>query len=236
MHSRITKHANGILQWTMNHLPTRNAFGYKMVDDLNEVLKQEFSALVVNSDLPDVFCAGGHLKERLEMNKKQIIYFTNTLRELYNRIDCLHVPTIAVLNGQVLGGGCEFALSFDFRIAHPNTRICLPQVRIGSIPGLGGISKLLALTGEAKAKELILLSKTLDSNEALRYGLLTSISEKPLEDTLKLGDTLIKRLTSYKLAKRAILGENEKDCYIEAIDNSERVASLEMFAKKLKSK
>ena len=236
MYSQITKHANGILLWTMNHQQSKNALGYKMLDDLHQCLQQPCTSFIVNSILPDVFCSGGNLKERLLMDKKQTIAFTDKLREIYNQIDCLQIPTFAALHGKVLGGGFEFSLSFDFRYSHSNTILALPQVSIGSIPGLGGITRLPVLIGEAKAKELILLGKELNAQEAMAMGLITGVSEDPLSMCMQMAEKCVSRLESYKIAKKAILGANERECYIEAMDNAERMKALKRFANKINPK
>ena len=128
------------------------------------------------------FCAGAHLR-----------YFTNedarigsgsfALRDrylqpiasLFDRIETLPIPVIAAINGFALGGGCEMSLACDFRLMADNTKIGVPEVRIGALAGAGGVQKLHRLVGRGKAMEWVLLGSHVTAHEALTHGLLTSV-------------------------------------------------------------
>ena len=128
------------------------------------------------------FCAGAHLH-----------YFTKTdprigagsfaLRDrylqpiatLFDRIETLPIPVIAAINGFALGGGCEMSLACDFRLMADNTKIGVPEVKIGALAGAGAVQKLHRLVGRGKALEWILLGSHVSPQEALAHGLLTSV-------------------------------------------------------------
>jgi enoyl-CoA hydratase len=78
---------------------------------------------------------------------------------------------IAAVNGYAFGGGCEIALACDIRIISNNAIFGLPEVGLGILPGAGGTQRLSKLIGLGRAKEVILASKTINSTEALEYGL-----------------------------------------------------------------
>jgi len=104
----------------------------------------------------------------------------NAISALFDRVDQLSKPTIAAINGYCQGGGFEFALCCDIRIAEPGDyRIGLPETNIGIFPGAGGTQRLPRVIGEARALELILRGKTLDPAEAANVGMVHHLSNGP---------------------------------------------------------
>jgi enoyl-CoA hydratase len=95
----------------------------------------------------------------------------HALNRLSLKLAALPQPVIAAINGTAMGGGCELALSCDFRIIARGGVIGLPEVRVGILPGAGGTQRMARLLGTAKAMELIMLGNTVDADEAARIGL-----------------------------------------------------------------
>jgi 3-hydroxyacyl-CoA dehydrogenase/enoyl-CoA hydratase/3-hydroxybutyryl-CoA epimerase len=93
-------------------------------------------------------------------------------QEIFERLEGLPVPTVAALGGPCLGGGLELALACTRRVAvdDPGTKIGLPEVKLGILPGFGGTQRLARLVGLPKSLELILQGKMLDARRALRQG------------------------------------------------------------------
>ena len=93
--------------------------------------------------------------------------------ELMERLAALPFPTVAAIHGACLGGGLELALACRRRVAteHPKTRLGLPEVQLGLIPGLGGTQRLPRLIGVPDALDLILTGKQVDARKARRLGL-----------------------------------------------------------------
>ena len=85
--------------------------------------------------------------------------------------------TIAAVSGYALGGGCELALSCDFRIASTRARFGQPEILLGIIPGGGGTQRLARLVGVGRAKDIILTGRQVDADEALRIGLVDEVVE-----------------------------------------------------------
>ncbi len=135
---------------------------------------QNIKALFIESAKKDIFIAGADIKE-IEQAKEQTVIdrFIAKGQEIFNKLEKLPFPTIAVINGACLGGGLELALSCDYRIAtsHAHTRIGFPEVNLGILPGFGGTQRLSSLVGYAKAMELILGAKQLKGEKALKLGL-----------------------------------------------------------------
>ena len=128
------------------------------------------------------FCAGAHLRYFTESDPR-IGSGSFALRDRYlqpiaavfDRIETLPIPVIAAINGFALGGGCEMSLACDFRLMADHARIGVPEVRIGALPGAGGVQKLHRLVGRGKALEWILLGSHVTAAEAMAHGLLTSV-------------------------------------------------------------
>src|SRR5690606_32968929 len=93
-------------------------------------------------------------------------------QRIFRRIELLPVPSVAAIHGVCLGGGTEMALACDARLASdsPATRIGLPEVRLGIIPGFGGTVRLPRLIGLRAALDLILTGRTVDGRRAARVG------------------------------------------------------------------
>ena len=98
--------------------------------------------------------------------------------DVYEQVAALPQPTFAAIHGSCLGGGLELALAADFRIADPTAVFGLPEVGIGIVPSSGGTYRVVRMLGPARAKELILLGRTLAADEALAAGLVTEVCEE----------------------------------------------------------
>jgi len=105
----------------------------------------------------------------------------NAVSNLFDKVDRLPKPTIAAINGFAQGGGFEFALCCDLRIAaRGDYRIGLPETNIGIFPGAGGTERLPRLIGEAKALDLILCGRTVGPEEALAFGMVHEVVDDAL--------------------------------------------------------
>jgi 3-hydroxyacyl-CoA dehydrogenase len=96
-------------------------------------------------------------------------------RQLFNAIEAMSVPVVAALHGTVLGGGLEIALACHYRVADPVTRLGMPEVTLGVIPGAGGTQRLPRLIGAERALELILSARPVDAAQAQKLGLLDAV-------------------------------------------------------------
>jgi len=92
-------------------------------------------------------------------------------------LDTLPIPSIALINGYAFGGGLELALACTFRLATPNAKVGLPEIKLGLIPGYGGTQRLPRLVGEGRAVEMIMSGRTVGVEEAERIGLIHQVIE-----------------------------------------------------------
>ena len=102
----------------------------------------------------------------------------------------LQCPVIAALHGVVLGGGCQIALCADMRIASPDARFSVLEIRWGLLPDMTGTAMLPLLVGLDVAKELSFTGRMLSAEEAARIGLVTRVSDSPLDDALALAQEI----------------------------------------------
>jgi len=130
--------------------------------------------LIFRSAKKDVFIAGADIKEiRALKTREETLDKVRLGRRILSMIDILTVPTLAIIDGAALGGGLELALACDFRLAteNPKTKIGLPEVSLGVMPGFGGTVRMRNLIGLQKTLELILGSKQLNGKKAEYLGL-----------------------------------------------------------------
>ena len=106
------------------------------------------------------------------------------------------MPSIALINGYAFGGGLELALACTFRLAAPNAKLGLPEIKLGLIPGYGGTQRLPRLVGEARALEMILTGRTVDAEEAERIGLVNRLVDG---DLIEAGMAFAREMTGYSL-------------------------------------
>jgi enoyl-CoA hydratase/carnithine racemase len=121
----------------------------------------------------DVFCGGAEVQELLELDKPGRLQMLTGEHELLRRIEQLPCPTVAALTGPCFGFGLHLALACDFRIARSDTRIALPETRVGIS---ATVQRLSRFVGIGRAKEMLLLGRQLDAEKALQWGLLTEVA------------------------------------------------------------
>jgi E-phenylitaconyl-CoA hydratase len=124
---------------------------------------------VVSGSGDKAFCSGIDLKDTLDANSSQVLPLT-LMRGLE-----INKPLIAAINGLALGGGLELILSCDIRIAASTARLGFPEVKLGQIPAWGGTQRIIRQLTWTQASSLLLTGQTIDSQEALRIGLINQI-------------------------------------------------------------
>lgn len=131
--------------------------------------------LIIRSGKKDVFIAGADIKEIEGINTTDIgMRKAQYGQNIFNHLEDLNIPTVAVIDGVALGGGCELALACKYRIATFNekVKIGLPEVNLGILPGFGGTYRLPHLLGITQALTIILGAKVVSGGDALKMGLI----------------------------------------------------------------
>ncbi len=174
-----------------------------------EVAKQDKEvAVVVLTGAGRAFCAGEDLKETASGKSLELwLEETERLQEIQRVIMKLGKPLIAAVNGYALGGGCEFAMSCDIRIAAEDASFGFPETGIGLTVTTAGTKLLTQLVGLGKAKELIFTGEFIDAAEALRIGLANKVvpADDLLTEALRMAKQIGERSPlALKLSRTAI--------------------------------
>jgi enoyl-CoA hydratase len=146
-------------------------------------LETEAHSLILYSELKCGFCAGADLRELYEqsqtMEKSQaargVRDFLERIHQVLNRIDAAPLTTIAAVHGVTFGGGFELALACDLIIADKMARFCFPELRLGLIPGFGGIPRLKRDLGNAVVRDLLLTGRSFNATKAQQIGLVSQV-------------------------------------------------------------
>jgi len=179
---------DGIVELTLHRQPC-NEIGSLTLEELEgfvQVLKHlesEAHALIISSDLKSGFCAGADLRELYrrsqEMNPadaiKGVRSYLERIHGVMNAIDASSLTTIAAVHGVTFGGGLELALVCDLIIADRMARFCFPELRLGLIPGFGGIPRLKRDLGNAVVRDLLLTGRSFNTTKAQQIGLVSQV-------------------------------------------------------------
>lgn len=170
------------------------------------------------------------------------------MRKTFTMFSQMECPTISVVDGPALGGGCELSLCSDMRISTKQAIYGLPETGLAIIPGAGGTQRLARLIGISRAKELIFTGDRLSPQQALDIGLVNHIAEdydaacvKAMEIAGKIGE---KGPIAIRAAKKAVhFGidmdlesglQHEQECYQMVINTEDRMEGLRAFSEKRK--
>lgn len=173
-----------------------NAFSLTAAVELSKIQKRYKSwrkPVIVMSDHAKVFCSGGNLGDYKKLKGKAPgLKINRQIERVLNEFGKWQVPKIAVIDGDVLGGGMEWLARFDFRLATPSAFLAFWQRRIGLSSGWGGGEAWAAIIGEQSVRRLLLAGKILSAQEARRAGLVDEIhsSWKIRSESLRLAAAL----------------------------------------------
>jgi enoyl-CoA hydratase/carnithine racemase len=170
--------------------PPINEIGREMLGALERFLddvdKTKPSAVIVHSELSRGFCAGADLRElhrgiqgrAYAEYRDELAVFIDRVHDVTNRLDALPCTTIGVVHGACFGGGFEIALTLDVLVAEPTARFCFPELRLGLIPGFGGIPRLARELPNAVIRDLLLTGRSLGARRAYELGLVSQVVRK----------------------------------------------------------
>lgn len=179
---------SGVIELTLHRNPC-NEIGSQSLEELEsfseslQSLKQPAHALIIHSDLKCGFCAGADLRELYERSQsmakdeaaKGVRDFLERIHRALNVIDAAPMTTIAAVHGVTFGGGFELALACDLIIADKTARFAFPELRLGLIPGFGGIPRLKRDIGNAVVRDLLLTGRSFNTTKAQQIGLVSQV-------------------------------------------------------------
>jgi enoyl-CoA hydratase len=241
---------DGAVAWlTVNRPDKRNALNALVRREIVEALDTlrsdaDSRVLILTGAGEKAFIAGADIGEFAERTATEQ-RVTMTGRRLFEEIAAFPRPTIAMINGFALGGGCEVALACDLRIAARSARLGQPEIRLGLLPGGGGTQRLPRLVGFGRAMRLILTGDLIDATEAERIGLVdwvfddTELRQKTLEIARTLAGYSPVALELAKTAVRAALESplsaglaHERELFVAAFASDDRVEGVRAFLEK----
>ncbi len=164
---------------TISSPKTLNALNTTILTEMEDYIDNfdcnAYRCLIITGDGEKSFVAGADISEMADLNMLQAQTFGTRGARVFRKIEKLHVPVIAAVNGFALGGGCELAMACDIRLCSDNARFGQPEVGLGIIPGFSGTVRLARLVGMGMAKQLIYTGKAIKADEALRIGLVNAV-------------------------------------------------------------
>jgi len=175
------KTENNITLVTLNRPDSLNALSTALMEDvitaLNTAMTDDDSRVIVMTGAGDkAFAAGADIKEMQPQT-----FASMMANDIYGRLNAAFKactkPVVAAVNGYALGGGCELAMMCDFILASNTAKFGQPEVKLGTLPGIGGSQRLTKLVGKSKAMELCLTGRIIDADEANRIGMVARTFE-----------------------------------------------------------
>jgi enoyl-CoA hydratase/carnithine racemase len=180
-----------IIELTLDHAPA-NEIGQAMLSELEQFtaalgpLSKEASVCIISSARKAGFSAGADLRELyrhvLSTEKNQLHAGVRGILErihsVFNALDVAPIVTIAAVHGVCFGGGFELALTCDLIIADKMARFAFPELRLGLIPGFGGIPRLKRDLGNALVRDLLLTGRSVNATRAHSAGLVSQLADE----------------------------------------------------------
>ncbi|MGQ9722377.1 MAG: enoyl-CoA hydratase/isomerase family protein [Candidatus Jordarchaeum sp.] len=165
---------------TFNRPDKLNAISLTLIQELGDVLDtlwddEEIKVLVLTGTGDRAFCAGADITMFQGQKPNSMFHIIRKIVEVTQKMEKFPKPIIAAINGFALGGGCELAISCDFRLASEKAAFGQPEIMLGLIPGAGGTQRLAKLIGLGRAKELCMLGNRIPADEAHRIGLVNMV-------------------------------------------------------------
>ena len=193
-HWRLERGADGLATLVLDREgASTNTLSAEVLAELNGALdlleREKPRALVIRSGKPNGFIAGADVGEFGEIATEEgAIALVRRGWDTFERLASVPYPTLALVRGFCLGGGLELALACRYRVAvdEPGTRMGLPEVMLGIVPGWGGIKRLPRLTGGPVALDLLLTGKTVDARKARKLGIVDeAVPARIMENTVR---------------------------------------------------
>jgi enoyl-CoA hydratase len=243
-------HVSARVAWiTVNRPDRRNALNAtvrrELVDVLDALRRTEDVRVVVLTGAGDkAFVAGADLHEfaeRSPLEQRSVM----EERRVFDELAGYPLPTIAMINGYALGGGCELALACDLRVAARSAKLGQPEIRLGMLPGGGATQRLPRLVGSGRAMRMILTGELIDAAEAERIGLVDFLfddAELTERTTALAGELAALSPLALRLARSAVRAAHEmplgaglayeRELFITAFASADRQEGVRAFLEK----
>jgi enoyl-CoA hydratase/carnithine racemase len=233
------KIVDGTLELTLHRDPC-NEIGSVTLDELEQFAAElppaesEASALIIHSSKKAGFSAGADLRElyhrAFELGESErrtaVRDFLERIHRVFNRIDASPLTTIAAVHGVTFGGGFELALVCDLIVADKMARFCFPELRLGLIPGFGGIPRLKRDLGNAVVRDLLLTGRSINATKGLASGLVSQVAAE--------GESLrVARSTAAQVRKFDRATSAAAKSFVKPIPTEELTREIDLFCELL---
>ncbi|MCG5430889.1 enoyl-CoA hydratase [Mycobacterium sp. MYCO198283] len=163
---------------TLNRPTALNALNSQVMTEVTTAAAEldddrGIGAIILTGSGEKAFAAGADIKEMSELSYADV--YGRDFFAPWAKLAAVRTPTIAAVAGYALGGGCELAMMCDILIAADTAKFGQPEIKLGTLPGMGGSQRLTRAIGKAKAMDLILTGRTMDAAEAERSGLVARV-------------------------------------------------------------
>ena len=227
----------GVVELTLHHEPL-NEIGTLLLGELEQFvaaidgLASVTSACIISSARPGGFSVGGDLKELykngLNLSPKKRVAglrkFIERIHKVANSIDAAPFITIAAVHGLCMGGGLELALLCDLIVADKMARFGFPELRLGFIPGFGGIPRLRRDVGNSFIRDLLFTGRTVKAEAAHQAGLITHLAGEGY--ALQVARSMAQQITKFDPEARAAAKK-----FVKPIPYKELREEVELFCK-----
>ena len=230
---------NGVIELELHRKPC-NEIGSLTLEELEKfiaalnTLSAKAHAVIVHSSMKPGFCAGADLRElygwmqqygRAEVAGQARAYLER-IHAVMNALDASPLTTIAAVHGVTFGGGFELALTCDLIVADKMARFCFPELRLGLIPGYGGIPRLKRDLGNAVVRDLLLTGRSFNATKAQQIGLVSQVVGE--EEALR-----VARATAAQIAKFDRTTSAAAKNFIKPIPHEELQREIDIFCELL---
>jgi enoyl-CoA hydratase/carnithine racemase len=226
---------DGIVELTLDHEPA-NEIGTETLADLEKfaaaisALVSETAACIISSARKQGFSAGADLRQLYRaaepLSEKERVagvrQFLERIHAVFNAIDAAPFVTIAAVHGVCFGGGFELALACDIIVADKMARFAFPELRLGLIPGFGGIPRLKRDLGNAFVRDLLLTGRSVNSARAQAVGLVAQLAAEG--EALKIARSTAAQITKFDAGTRVAAKK-----FIKPIPHDELRREIDLF-------
>ena len=227
--------AGGTVELLLDRAPC-NEIGSATLAELEQFVDalsaagEDARALIISSARSEGFCAGADLRELFERSQAMaqrerlagVRDFLERIHRVMNAIDTAPLTTIAAVHGVIFGGGFELALTCDLIIADKMARFAFPELRLGLIPGFGGIPRLKRDIGNAVVRDLLLTGRSINATKAQSVGLLSQVAAE--------GDALrVARATAAQINKFDSKAAAAAKRFVKPVPHDDLKREIELF-------
>ncbi|VDD75408.1 unnamed protein product [Mesocestoides corti] len=205
----------GLVQ--LNKPESHNALSPNLIDQLASSVEEldadaSIRCLVLTGS-EKVFSVGADVKHLASLEPSDVA--TEDVLHKWDVLASVKKPLIAVVNGPALGGGCELAMMCDVIYAGENARFGQPEIKLATIPGVGGTQRLIRAIGKSRAMEIILSGESISAKKAYEFGLVSCIH--PVSEVLEKAISLAERISVHSLPAlitvKAAVNSGRRRCY-----------------------